>query len=255
MGIRMKILSGFLVLTIMLLVAGAWSIYELSKIGTSVQVLLDDNYRSINAAKMMTEALEREDSAVLLLVAGNWDEGRSIIQAADTSFQESLDVAKKNVTIPGEKAYVDDIESKYTAYKKLWMKPIVGTQHERDVDWYFEEVHSAFLETKNTVNKLMTMNDKTMYQTASSLKDRAHRAVMPGTVAILSALIFSLIFNYFINFYIVSPIVKLTQGVRRFVETEQPFELEIETNDELKHLVSSVQFLLAHVMRARENAK
>jgi methyl-accepting chemotaxis protein len=254
MGLRIKILSGFLVLTTMLLVAGAWSIYELTNIGTSVQRLLDDNYKSINTAKMMAEALEREDSAVLLLLSGNWDEGRSIIGDADISFRQGFDAAKKNVTIPGEQAYVDEIESKYIAYKNLWMKPIVGTRHERDIDWYFKEVHSAFLETKASVNKLMTLNDQTMYQTASSLKNRAHRAVMPGTVAILSAVIFTIIFNYFINYYVVSPIVRLTKGVRGFLETKKPLDVRVETNDELLHLVTSIQQLVAH-LRAGEKAK
>lgn len=252
MGIRIKILSGFLVLTIMLLVAGTWSIYELTSIGTSVQRLLDDNYRSINAAKMMVEALEREDSAVLLLLSGNWEEGRSIIGAADTSFRQGFDAAKKNVTIPGEQAYVDEIESKYIAYKGLWAKPIVGTRHERNIDWYFKELHSAFLDTKASVEKLMTLNDQTMYQTASSLKERAHRAVMPGTVAILSALIFALIFNYFINYYIVSPIVRLTRGVRAFLETKQPLDVKIETHDELLDLFTSIQQLLGHLRAEKE---
>jgi cytochrome c peroxidase len=62
--------------------AGAWSIYELKTVGTSVQRLLDDNYKSINAARLMTEALERKDSAILLLLSGNWTEGREIIESA-----------------------------------------------------------------------------------------------------------------------------------------------------------------------------
>ena len=66
MGLRAKILSGFLILTTMLFMARIWSIYELTRVGTSVQRLLVENYKSINAAKMMIEALEREDSAVLL---------------------------------------------------------------------------------------------------------------------------------------------------------------------------------------------
>jgi len=66
MGLRTKILSEFLILTTMLLIARIWSIYELTRVGTSVQRLLDDNYKSINAANMMIEALERKDSAVLL---------------------------------------------------------------------------------------------------------------------------------------------------------------------------------------------
>lgn len=50
MGLRIKILSGFLILAIMLCVAGVWSIYQFRSIGASVQALLDDNYKSINAA-------------------------------------------------------------------------------------------------------------------------------------------------------------------------------------------------------------
>jgi len=254
MGIRIKILSGFLVLTIMLLAAGAWSIYELTHIGTSVQKMLDDNYESINAAKMMLEALEREDSAVLLLLSGKWEEGRTIIGAGDASFQKGFDAAKKNITIPGELSYVDRIESKYIAYKNLWTKPIVDTRHQGDIDWYFKELHSAFLETKIPIEELMTLNGQTMYDTASSLKNRAHRAVMPGTVAILSALIFTIVFNYFINYYIVTPIVNLTKGVRTFLQTEQPLDVRIETNDELRDLLGSIEQLLVH-SRAYEKTK
>ena len=60
MGLRLKILSGFLILVVMLIIAGIWSIYELRTVGSSVQKLLDENYRSINAAKRMILALERD---------------------------------------------------------------------------------------------------------------------------------------------------------------------------------------------------
>ena len=61
MKLRMKILSGFLILVVMLAVAGIFSIYELMSIRSSVQSLLDDNYESVVAARKMIEALERQD--------------------------------------------------------------------------------------------------------------------------------------------------------------------------------------------------
>ena len=61
MKIRLKILLGFIILAVMLIVAGVFSIHELTDIGASVQHLLDDNYQSINAAKIMIEGLERQD--------------------------------------------------------------------------------------------------------------------------------------------------------------------------------------------------
>ncbi len=111
MRLRAKILTGFLILAAMLLVAGAWSIYELRNISTSVQKLLDENYRSIDAAKSMLEALEREDSAILLLLLGKREEGREILQSADGSFEEAYLRVSRNVTIPGEQVYVDKIKT------------------------------------------------------------------------------------------------------------------------------------------------
>lgn len=70
MSLRFKIMSGFLILALMLAIAGIWSIYELNSFGTSAEDLLDENYRSIKAAEMMLEALERQDSGILLLLFG-----------------------------------------------------------------------------------------------------------------------------------------------------------------------------------------
>ena len=244
MGIRAKILLGFLILAIMLFLAGAWAIYELRTVGTSVQGLLDDNYKSINSARLMTEAVEREDSAILLLLSGNWKEGREIIESADLSFQRGFEIAQNNVTIPGEMAYVDEIEKAYIAYKDLWVKPIVGTNRERDLSWYFNELHQSFQDVKLAVEKLMALNDQAMYQTATHLKNRAHRAVMPGVVAILAALVFTLVFNYFVNYYLVSPIIKITKGVQKFLQINEPFQVKIETNDEMQRLASSLRELM-----------
>ncbi len=252
MGLRIKILSGFLILATMLCVAGVWSIYELRSIGTSVPRLLDDNYKSINAAKTMIEALEREDSGVLLLLLGRWKEGRSIIEMAEISFKRGLQIAEGNITIAGEKALVDEVKSKYSAYKSKWAKPIVGTAQERNIDWYFNEVHNDFLEVKTSLERLMTMNDQTMYNTASDLKNKAHRAVMPGIVAILSALIFTVIFNYIINYYMVSPIIALAEGIDKFLKYRMPFEVNIESKDELRHLANSIRELSSKVKVGEE---
>ena len=108
----------------MLAVAGAYSIYELTSLSTSVQKLLDDNYRSINAAKQMIEALEREDSGILLLLSGKWKEGRATIVDADKNFAKAFDVASNNLTVPGEKNYTDKIDATYKAYRENWEGPL-----------------------------------------------------------------------------------------------------------------------------------
>ncbi len=197
MSLRLKIISGFLILAVMLFAAGALSIYELTHIGQSVQSLLDENYRSINAAKNMIEALEREDSGILLITSGE-KKGASIIEVADRDFQKAFEIAENNITIPGEDKFVLTITNSYVVFKDLWQQ-IISDPQKVDLQWYFNKVHPAFAETKDKVNQLMSLNDQALYTTASALKSRARRSIMPGVVAIIASLIFTAIFNFFIN--------------------------------------------------------
>jgi hypothetical protein len=243
MRLRLKILSGFLILALMLSIAGIWSIYELRFMGTSVQKLLDHNYKSIAAAKSMIEAMERQDSGVLLLMLGHWHEGRTIITSADSSFETAFKIAANNITIPGEQSYIDSIRTKYQAYKNLWERPIVDTKKQGNLNWYFETVHQSFLDAMTSVNNLMFLNDQEMFKTASDLQNKANRAIMPGIVAIISALVFTLLFNFFVNYYFVSPVVKITKSIKRFLYKKTPFDVPVETHDEIYDLAESISNL------------
>lgn len=243
MRLRVKVLSGFIVLALMLSVAGVWSISELNDISTAVQDLLSDNYKSIDASKTMLEALEREDSGILFLMLGKWEEGRDILRLADAQFQNGFQTASNNLTIPGEDAYIAAIATRYAEYKSIWERPIVDTPREGDLNWYFGSVHPSFLGVKSAVNELMTLNDRIMFETASSLQQKANRALMPGIVAIIAALVFSLMFSYFVNIFVVNPIVRITNSVRRTVEKKTRFDVQPETRDELADLADSIRML------------
>ena len=191
MKIRKQILLGFLFLAVILTLTGIWSVYELRSFGKTVQKILDDNYKSINAAKKMTEALEREDRAISLILSGNGEKGSSILNSAHQLFQVGFKIAENNVTVPGEQAYIDDIKLKYINYEQLWRKLVPPHENETDLGWYFQDVLKALLEVKGSVEKLMTLNNETMYETASNLKIKAQMAMIPNIVAILSTLVFT----------------------------------------------------------------
>lgn len=243
MGLRFKILSGFFILVVMLFVAGLGSIYELNSIGSSVQAILDENYKSIHAAKKMKEALEREDSGILLLLLGKWKEGRKIINTADSLFEEEITIAYSNITIEGEKAYLDSIKSKYANYKKLWERPIVDTHKEGNIDWYFGKVHKSFLDATRAVEALLNLNNDMMYKTASDLENRANRAIMPGIIASIAAIIFALLFTYLVNTFMISPIIEMTNRIKKFEENKTPFDVKIKTRDEIYNLAESIKEL------------
>jgi HAMP domain-containing protein len=254
MSVRWKILSGFLILALMLAAGGLWSVHALRAIGSSVRGILDDNYRSVEAAHRMTEALERQDSGVLLLLEGQWEVGRTMIAAADSSFRQNLNVAKSNLTVAGEGDLVDRVIEAYARYEALRAPPIVDTPREGNLDWYFQEVHPVFLAAKEAVERVAELNDQSMYETASELKDRSRRAAMPGVIAVLSALAFVALFNLLVNLHVVHPLTRITEGVRAFEESSRPYEVEINTNDELAELSISIRSLCAASSRRRSSS-
>lgn len=250
MRIRLKILTGFLILMITLAVAGVWSIHELNTMGTSVQRILDDNYTSLHAAKMMIEALERQNQGTLLLVSGNWDAGRAIMTSADSLFELEFDMAQAKEANREKIQKLDMIRSSYDSYKEIWEKPIVGTKKEGNLDWYLKELHVAFLNAKSSVNGLVEMNDKVMYDTATDIRNRSYKAIMPGVIAVTAAFVFSLIFNFFMNHYLIGPLVKIRDGVKMFVEREVPFDVEVDTDDEISDLASMIGTLCIMVQKS-----
>lgn len=243
MKLRMKILSGFLILAIMLAGAGVLSIYELLSIGSSVNRLLSDNYKSIDAAQGMSEALEGEDTGILLVISGEWQAGRSMIETGDLAFQQGLKTAQNNITLPNENQYVAKIIAEYRIYRSLWMDLLEKPQTTRDLKWYFKEAHTASKAVSQSVEELIALNDKAMFKTASNLYDRANRAVMPGIVAILSSLVFVLVFNYFIHHYVIKPIALLAQEVKTNIKHGKPVDVNIETKDELRDLAAAIKEL------------
>jgi len=243
MKLRAKILSGFFILVLMLTIAGIWTITEVSAIGSSVKQLLDENYKSIHASKMMIEALERQDSGILLLLLGKTDEGKKILKSGDSLFVKGFEIASNNVTIKNEQNIIDDIRTKYKLFSSFLNNPMIIKEREGMMNWYLSNPHDFFNDAKNAVNELMNLNSEIMFNTAAELQHRSNRALMPGIVSIIAATIFSLIFTYLVNYFFINPIINMTHSVREFVDHSTPYLVEIETKDEINELSRSIETL------------
>lgn len=246
--LKLKIFASFMLLIAMLAVAGTISIVEFRWLSNSVHGLIQDNYKSIEASKTMIEALEREDSGILLLMLGEWEEGRKILKSADSLFMSSFETAKNNLTENNEEKYIKKIETAYQTYKSSWERPIVDTDKQGNISWYKDDIHKKFAETKFAVNELMTLNQSSMYNEATELKEKSKRAIMPGIVSIIAALVFSLILNFFITRYFVNPISELADAVANFRVGDNKLRSNITSNDEIKKLEQAISDLLQRIV-------
>jgi methyl-accepting chemotaxis protein len=109
------------------------------------------------------------------------------------------------------------------------------------------------LKVKIEVEDLMTLNQESMYEEASALKQQSHRALMPGIIAIVSALVFLILFNFFIRRIFVRPIQKITESVKNFHPNSEGLKSDITYHDEFEVLENEIQLLIQRLRTKNEN--
>jgi HAMP domain-containing protein len=241
MGIRSKLMYGFLTLAAMLFLAGILSIVEFRHMGQSVENLLDENYATIASSQRMIESIDKCNNGILLILVGKAEEGNRIIESSDTAFSHNLIIVRSHINQKGEDSIINMIDTLYSSSRKIWFQHISGMEDKNKLDWYVNTADKSFSALTQKIESLANMKNKSIYNTTLLLKNKAKRAVMPGIVAIIAALVFSIIFNYFINYYFVSPIIKISKGINDYSAYGIPFKVNIETNDELMDLKNSVE--------------
>lgn len=244
MSIRFKITYGFITLAVMLFFAGMISLLELKNMGQSVEKVLNKDFISMSACQQMLASINDCHHGMLMLLEDDKKTGRMELAAADSNFIQQLKSARENISIPGEDTLINSIEKLYLSYRKLWQEPETGIEESKKLKWFYNEVSGDYFSLLTKIEMLRTLNRQNIYNTTASIKNMARRAIMPGIVAIVAAIVFAFIFNYFIIHYLVTPVQKISKGIDDFAAYQIPLRVNIETNDELLKLKNSVENLI-----------
>ena len=248
-GLRTKVLTGYgIVLLIIVFVLG-WSIHHLLQLGQASEAILSDNYRSILAAENMIDALERQDSGVLLFILGFESEGANQFQENERRFLQWFARARDNITIGGEEQIVARIDSAYGEYLRTFtafMQTSAATGRPQAVQ-YHDALLPAFLTVRQASVDLRDLNQHTMYEASETAGDVSHAAIFStsavGVLAILLALVFSLVLSN----RIVRPVQRLREAVSSIAEGSYDVEIPSETSDELGQLAVQFNQMAAHL--------
>src|SRR3954454_14319573 len=96
--LRTKLLVGLTPLLAIIVGLGLWAIVMFSRLGGNIDVILQENYRSVLAAEWMKEPLERMDSPLLFAIGGEERQGRDQPDEFRPLFERSLAIERGNVT-------------------------------------------------------------------------------------------------------------------------------------------------------------
>lgn len=150
----------------MLAVVGITSLANIYSLGKSIQGLMIDNYKSINAASYMLEALEGQNSAALTYINISKNQGINDFHRSSSYFYKWHNVESENITEQGEKQFVEDINSSYTVYLTLFSRlqeTAISSNNSKAVNFYNKEMYPQYNTLKKLIRDLSSLNEKLMF--------------------------------------------------------------------------------------------
>jgi len=224
------------------------------RLGDAAEAILKENYKSILAAENMIDSLERQDSAILLLMFNYPDEAIKQFKENENHFLLWLGRAKDNVTIPGEEKIIENIDDGYSEYlvKFSNLQTMVHTDTGKAAQFYHETVLPCFKFVREKCIQLREINQNTMFNAsnkAGEVSDKAFWSVFAiGSISVVVGLGFSLVLAGFI----VKPVHQIIEATQRISEGDYDVEVKSKSRDEFGMMAKDFNVMVKKLKAYRD---
>ena len=230
-----KIFIGFILLVIILLVITFWSIRNFNQLSTSIDNIMEENYRSIQATENMIESIERQDSAVLMLLSGQEDTAIESFRSQEQEFFKWFARAEDNITIEEETAIISNLNEIYMQYLDE-IDRLRNLDDEARQEFYNTEYFETFQQAKEIIRELRSVNQETMVEAQQQANIRADQARYSTLLISILGVILAAISSYILSRKIISPINQLREGINRVAARNFNQKLPVSSQDEIGEL-------------------
>lgn len=251
-----KISAIYFCLVALIAIVGLTATVNLFNLTGAINSLMTANYKSINAAANMMEALERQDSAVLIYMNVDTEKGKELFADNNEEFLKWFNVNANNITENGEKQIVEKINTSYNSYVKLFfdLQEIQsGPSTEKADKFYNLKLMPKFVETKNELKQLSLMNEKSMFRS----KDLATQNAKNSMYLVLGISIVAIIGGFaaarFFTERFLKPITKLTNTMKAVKAGDLNQEAIIDTKDEIGEMALEFNNMTKRLQRFEQS--
>ncbi|MDP4238145.1 MAG: HAMP domain-containing protein [Bacteroidota bacterium] len=241
--IRTKVLFGILFLFVEFVLIGALSIYYISSIKYSSEMMIKNNYWSVHYSENMIQAIDESNTTVNSFLLNKKDHfDRSSLDVSFNKFEENLNLEEKNITEFGEKELVQSIRQKYYNYKSLVTDQKTANITDK-AGYYSMNILPLANELKAKIFTVSTLNMQSIVQKNQSVNEMIRRTYK--NLSIVLAICFLITFSFMINFpnIIAGPIKKITEDIKEIANNNFRSRITISTKDEFKELAEAINYM------------
>ena len=238
MKLKSKILLGYSLSLALVVLVGGWGIINLRRLGKASEAILKENYLSILAAENTIDALERQDSAILLFLLENKERGSQQFRQNQIEFLKWLGRAEGNITISGEAEIVTSIEQSYEDYLTAFFQ--LQQQANPSTEDYYETIVPISEQVRDRSNQLRNVNQSAMEAASENAQQVSSQAIWSMAIAGATAAGISLGFSLLLTRRIVQPLSEMTTATEKIARGEYDIALQVKSKDELGMLAREI---------------
>jgi PAS domain S-box-containing protein len=264
MSLRTKLLFGYLVFILALVMLGAWGAWRLREMGGVSRRIISNNYDSVLAAQEMKESLERQDSAALFALLGARDKAAAQLHEHRARFDQNFAKAANNITEPGEPAAIDAIRvnrNKYYQMFDAFIERVNATDQSPGGDSrpevrseraeYFTSLEPQFNTLRADCEYLLQLNQRAMLGKSEAAAGVAqlwfYRTLLIAGVLVAAGLYLA----FFLANRIVEPLRELTATTAKMAGGDLNAKVAVSSRDELGILAAEYNRMAERIRQLR----
>ena len=236
--LRKKIFIGYGITLFLMVLVLVWAFMSLWDLGQASDAILRENYKSILAAENMVYAIERQDSAILLIFLGYDDQGWKQFRENESQFFQWLARARDNITIAGEGKIVDAIKGEYSSYLRRVseLRPLSVAGPRKTATFYHKTILPTFQNVRDTCIHLREINQETMFKASDRARYIAKRAIWSMTIIGIAAVGIGLGFSLLLSNLLTKPVRQMVEAAQKIAEGNYDIQIPTHSSDELGRL-------------------
>jgi len=219
---------------------GAWSVFTFLRLSAVVGETLRDSEETVDLTVTLSDALEREDDALLLFLTGKEEPARDSLFAQRRRFEEAYQRLLPLMHTVVEKEAAADLRSHVDAYRELGdeLRRHGGSAATR-YDIYHQQVNPALRKAVADCGQIRALNFGEMKQAGVGARKEAQRS--SGIVAVISlaAMVLSAVVTIRLARSVLVPVHELARSAEAIRRNDLAYRVPVHSRDELGQLAEA----------------
>jgi PAS domain S-box-containing protein len=256
--LKEKITWVYIFLVVIIAMIGISSVINFYKLGNSINGLMTNNYKSINAVGHMNDSLEDQNISLLSYINGGNQNSTNSFYESSSIFYKWFNIESNNVTEAGEKPLVDVVNKYYLKYQSFF--PEIQKIKDKEgnasaFQFYNKNIVDTFVNLRTELKKITTINETAMFRGKSRANASAGKSMYIIMILSISGILIGFVIARFLTNKFLRPLYILKENMEIVTEGHIKQEISVISNDEIGSLTLEFNKMISRLIKFEQSTK